>query len=248
MTTSPHTSRILTLTLDLQLHAGEIPAFRGSIIELVGAEYDIFHNHDNSSENTDHFHYGYPLVQYSVKRRKATLVGLDAGADALQQVLIPKLMGQLQFAGRTHWFNGLQLQEQRHAWQLLEEPQQFGLYGWLALNQENYKDWKAYALPETRIPILERALTGHLRVLAKAVGIGELEQVFGKVVQVDNQKRAAFHGTQMVRFHALIESSLALPFGLCIGRAAAFGFGEVQPVAVYQRMMSLQPKTKLVES
>ncbi len=229
MTTPPHTSRILTLSLSVPLHSGDLPAFRGGIVELVGQEHEVFHNHDNASEHTDHFHFGYPLVQYSVKRKKATLVGLGAGADALQQVLIPKLFSHLQFAGREYGFKGLQLQECHHDWQLLEAPQLFGLYGWLALNKANYEDWKSNPHPDVRQQILNRALTGHLRVLAKAVGIHELEQVFGKVVQVDNQKRATFHGTQLVRFHALISSTLALPFGIHIGRAAAFGFGEVQP-------------------
>ncbi len=239
--------RILTLTLSLPLHPGDIPAFRGGIVELVGQEHDIFHNHDNAQEDAEHYHWGYPLMQYTVRRGRATLIGLGAGADALQQVLIPKLFGQLQFAGRSHWFNGLQLNELRHHWQVLDEPQLFGLYGWLALNKANYDDWKLNTIPEARQAILERALTGHLRVLAKAVGIQELDQVVGRVVQVDNQKRAAFHGTQLVRFHALVTSTLSLPHGIHIGRAAAFGFGEILPVRVYQNIVRHQAKTMNIE-
>ncbi len=239
--------RILTLSLNIPLHPGDLPAFRGGIVELVGQEHHIFHNHDNALPDADHHHWGYPLVQYAVRRGRATLIGLGAGADALQQVLIPKLFGQLQFAGREYGFKGLQLQECHHDWQLLEAPQLFGLYGWLALNKVNYEDWKSNTIPEARQAILERALTGHLRVLAKAVGIRELEQVFGKVVQVDNQKRATFHGTQLVRFHALVASTLSLPHGINIGRAAAFGFGEILPVRVYQNMMRHQAKKMDIE-
>lgn len=239
--------RILTLSLSIPLHAGDIPAFRGCIIDIVGQEQELFHNHDNTLEDTDHYHWGYPLVQYQARRGQATLVGIDAGADALQQVLIPKLPGQLQIAGRTHWLTGLQMNEHHHHWQLLDEPQQYGLYGWLALNKANYEDWKSNTLPEARQSILERALTGHLRVLAKAVGIQELNQVVGRVVQVDNQKRAAFHGTQLVRFHALVASTLSLPHGIHIGRAAAFGFGEILPVSVYQRIINYQHRTNLAE-
>lgn len=229
--------RILTLSLNIPLHAGDIPAFRGSIAELVGKENEIFHNHDNADESSDHHHWGYPLVQYTVRRGRATLIGLGDGADALQQVLVPKLLGELQFAGRTYHLNGWHMKEFRPDWRILDEPQQYGLYGWLALNQDNFKDWKANTLPEARKAILERALTGHLRVLAKAAMIEDLDQVIGQVERIDNQKRASFHGTQLVRFHVLISSTLALPFGINIGRAAAFGFGELMPVHVYQRTL-----------
>lgn len=235
--------RILTLTLSLPLHAGDIPAFRGGIVDLVGKEHELFHNHDNTQEESDHYHWDYPLIQYTVRRGRATIIGLDAGADALQQILIPKLFGQLQFAGREYGFKGLQLKEHQHHWQLLEEPQLYGLFGWLALNQTNYADWKANTHPESRNAILNRALTGHLRVLAKAAGVEELDQVVGSVVQVDNQKRVTFHGTQFVRFHALINSTLALPFGLGLGRAVAFGFGEILPLRVYQNMIQHQSTT-----
>lgn len=239
--------RILTLSLSLPLHAGDIPAFRGGIVELVGPEHELFHNHDNALADAEHYQWGYPLVQYATRRGRATLIGLGAGADAIQQVLIPKLFGQLQFAGRAYGFQGLQLKEYQHPWQLLDEPQQFGLYGWMALNKTNYEDWKSDEHAEARQAILDRALTGQLRVLAKAVGIQELEQIVGRVVQVDNQKRAAFHGTQLVRFHALVSSTLSLPHGIHIGRAAAFGFGEVIPVQVYQRIISYQTRTNLAE-
>jgi len=229
--------RILTLSLNIPLHPGDIPAFRGAIIELVGQEHEIFHNHDNANSDEGYFHYGYPLIQYTVRRGRATLVGVGDGADALQQVLVPKLLGEFQFAERTHHLNGWHMKEFRPDWRILDEPQQFGLYGWLALNQDNFKDWKANALPEARKTILDRALTGHLRVLAKAAKIEALDQVIGHVERIDNQKRAAFHGTQFVRFHTLISSTLALPYGINIGRAAAFGFGELMPVQVYQRIL-----------
>jgi len=239
--------RILTLTLNIPLHPGEIPAFRGCIAELVGRKQELFHNHDNATNGQQHYHWGYPLVQYAVRRGKATIIGIGPGADALQQVLLPKLPGQLEIAGRTHWLTDVQMKGHGHQWLLLEEPQQYGLYGWLALNHDNYRDWKATTLPEARRMVLERALTVHLRVIAKAAEVAELEQVLGNIIQVDNQKRVQCLGTQFVRFHALISSTLTLPYGIGIGRAAAFGFGEILPVPIYQRIMKHQSRPTALE-
>ena len=235
--------RILTLTLPFSLHPGEIPAFRGSIAELVGLEHEVFHNHDNAHKNYRHHHWDYPLIQYAVRRGKATLIGIGEGADAIQQLMLPKLSGQLQFAKRTHEITGFHMHAHEHNWQLLDAPQQYGLYGWLALNQSNYKDWKKSSLAEARHHVLERALTGHLRVLANTVGVKDLPKVIGNILEVNNQKRVHCLGTQFVRFHVLMESTLALPHSIGLGRSAAFGFGEVLPVKIYQQFTRQQSKS-----
>jgi len=238
--------RILTITLNIPLHPGLIPNFRSCIIELVGREHQLFHNHDGEH----HYHYGYPLVQYAVRRGYACLIGLGAGADALQQILLPRLSGSLEIAGQTHHLtlNDLHMDDQQHAWKVLDNPRQYGLFGWLALNADNYKKWKSTTLTEARKEILNQALTGHLRVAAEAAGITEKETVIGQVLQIDNQKRVHFHHTQMVRFHVMITSSLLLPTGPGIGRSAAFGFGELMPVQKYQRVIQRLPKTSALES
>lgn len=235
--------RIDILTLNILLHPGDIPAFRGCIAEIVGRDQELFHNHDNALNAKRHYHWDYPLIQYAVRRQKATIMGIGKGAEVLRKVLVPKLPDQLQFAGRTHSLLDWQMKGQEYQYRILDTPQQYGLYGWLALNHSNYRDWKSTTLAEARRIVLERALTGHLRVLAKTLGVQELDQVIGYVLQVDNQKRVQFLGTQFVRFHALISSTLVLPTGIGIGRSAAFGFGEVQPIHVYQNIIKHQSGT-----
>lgn len=230
--------RILTLRLDIPLHAGNIPAFRASMVELVGKENEIFHNHDNSEEGEAHFHWGYPLVQYSVRGGCATVVGLGDGAAAVRNILLPKLPPELTFAGETHPLMGFQMSEREHEWSVQSQYQTYGLHGWLALNNQNYIDWKFATSQEGRVTILNRALTGHLRVLAKATGIEPLENVLGEVIGIGNQKRVSWHDTYFVRFHALVRSTLSLPTGIGLGRSVAFGFGEVIPVSVYEKLMS----------
>lgn len=225
---------ILHLNLNIPLLPYEIPALRGSIVELVGREHEIFHNHANA-EGPEKHHYDYPLVQYSVHRGQAHLIGIGRGAEAIRQHLMPKLFGTLHLAGRSHELTDVNAKNIQHEWKVTEEAQAYGLRGWLALNARNYQDWKATSLDVARLAVLNRAMTGHLRVMAKAMGVDSIDQIHGQVLRVDNQKRIQFLGTQFVRFHVLFNSTLVLPHHIGLGRSAAFGFGEVQPVAVYQK-------------
>lgn len=237
--------QILTLSLNLPLHPGNLRAFRSAIVECVGVEQELFHNHDLSSPNEAYFHWDYPLIQYSVRRGQATITGLGAGAEAVLQQLLPKLPAKLTFLGETHPIPDYQLSRQEHDWTLLPQPRNYGLFGWIALNKNNYRQWKQTANETGRQAVLSRALTGHLRALGKAVGVEHLQDIHGQVLEVFNRKRAFFHNTHFIRFHAAIQSNLDLPQGIGLGRAAAFGFGEIQEEAAFYRQMDYRSQALL---
>lgn len=227
---------LLTLTLELPLHPGAIPAFRSAIIALVGQEQHIFHNHDNSLPGADHHHYGYPLIQYQVRRGLATIVGINEGVAAIQQHLLPRLGPQITLLGQSHSIQGYRIRPQEYTLQLSERPQGFGLQGWLALNAENYTRWKATEDEAERRQILSAALTGHLRSLMERLGNPKWRSlVEAEVLRVDQKKRIQWHHTEMIRFDVWAESNLRIPTGIGLGRIAAFGFGEVMSEQAYMR-------------
>lgn len=225
-----------TLTLDLRLHPGDLPGFRACIVDLVGREQTLFHNHDNSDpEVSNRYHWDYPLVQYAVRRGLAAVMGIGRGALALEQQLLPKILlgapEALTFAGRSHPLNGYKIERSRYEAELLAEPQTYELAGWLALNKENYTAWKAAPGEGMRHALLDSALTGHLRAMADALDLHELKPFISAQIQaVNNQKRVLWHGVPLVRFDVRFASRLLLPNGINIGRCAAFGFGELRAV------------------
>lgn len=234
------TLKIVQLQLNLPLHPGNIPGFRAAIAELVGLEHELFHGHNNAEEASYQHHRAYPLIQYASRRGRATLIGLGEGADALRQQLLPHLPSALHFVGQSHPILGMNMQERSVELQVLEQPQTFGLYGWLALNAENYAEWKAKPTDDERVTLLNRALSGHLRALAERFEVSDYKSIQGTVLRIDNQKRVRWHGTELVRFHVLAQSNLAIPYGAGLGRAAAFGFGELMSETYYERSLRLQ--------
>lgn len=225
--------QLTTLTLNLLLHPGNLSAFRASIVEQVGQEHHIFHNHDNS-RGQDHHHWGYPCIQYAVRRGRATIIGIGEGSEAIKRILIPRLPDELSMAGHTYPIGDYRMKSQiiETAWE--EHPQRYGLAGWLALNKENYHLWKSTEDADIRRTVLNQALTGHLRVLASGLELPNPKQALGDVLRIDKRKRIQWHGTQLISFDALIQCNLNLIPGIGMGRITAFGFGEVMSEGYYR--------------
>lgn len=225
--------QLTTLTFNLPLHPSDLSAFRASIVEVAGREQHLFHNHDNS-EGKDHYHWGYPLIQYSVRHGQATLTGINEGSQAIQKILIAKLPEKLVIAGRTLPIENFNLQSRTLEINWQPEQRTYGLAGWLALNKENYRIWKISEDEEIRKMVLSQALTGHLRALAEGLQLNHSKQAVGRVLRIDNQKKIQWHDTSLIRFDVLIQCNLNIPTGLNLGRIAAFGFGEIMHPSQYQ--------------
>jgi hypothetical protein len=52
--------KLFVVAFDFKIEKKEIPTFRAAIIEKVGRENILFHNHLGQD-----FRYGYPLIQYN---------------------------------------------------------------------------------------------------------------------------------------------------------------------------------------
>ena len=72
--------KILNVVFDFDITRREIPAFRGAIINKVGRENVLFHNHFNQN-----FRYGYPLIQYKVLRSNPTIVCINDGTEEIHR-------------------------------------------------------------------------------------------------------------------------------------------------------------------
>ncbi len=240
--------KILKLSLDMPLHPGDISGFRAAIVELVGREHELFHNHlQEEGGDASSLHWGYPLIQYRVHRRRAAIIALGRGVEAVKKQLLPVLPEVLFFAERQHRIGGYALRMEDYHWSLHEEPGVYGILQWFALNAKNYKQWKALSEKGARHDLLSRCLTGHLRSFAEAVGVPAKNEVQGKVLEVHRIKRMKWHGNDFVGFDVLFSSNLSLPANAGLGRSVAFGFGEVLPGQTYKRILAGRRKKEMLE-
>lgn len=228
---------ILTLTLDLPLLPQNITGFRAAIAETVGLEHELFHGHANSS-GTNHLHWGYPLIQYSTRGGKATITGINAGAEAIRQQLLPKLPRSLEFVEQSHTIKGYQVREREQPLVLQAETQTFGLRSWIPLNNNNYRAWKAAEdNPDERQRLLNCAFTGQLRQLARSLDVPWYTAIHGEVLAVDEIKRVHWHRVPLVRLYARVTSCFVPPPDIHMGRMVAYGFGRVCQTKYYEKWL-----------
>lgn len=233
--------KIFEISLDMPLHPGDISGFRAAIVELVGREHDLFHNHDASGD-ARHTHWRYPLIQYQVRRGRATLLALSEGVEQVKQKLLPALPEVMSFAGRQHPVNGYCVRMRDYSWSLHDRGLAYGLVRWLGLNAENYSTWKKMKDPERQKMLLGRALTGHLRAFAEVAQVPFKDELTAKVLEVHGLKRVKWHGTDFIGFNLSFESNLALPLHVGLGRCVAFGFGEILSASAYENFCAIQQR------
>lgn len=213
--------------------AWEIPNLRAAIADRVGHEYELFHMHNNNPEEDWGCHTHYPLIQYSMFHNNVQITGLNAGAEALQCILLPKLTPEWTIKNQQVFIPRYEVRHAKVDLTLGEEKRPFRLYQWQALNKENYAKWDACRENEAaQLDILSRALTGQLRAFAEGMGLPYYKAIEARVTKTLNRKKVTWHGTSLMTFDVLAESTFKVPFHIGIGRLVAYGFGRTGKVRV----------------
>lgn len=241
--------QILTLTFPFRIPPYELTDFRRAVNHCVDRKAEHFHNHNNS-DGPSPYHWDYPRIRYSLYCGRATVTGIGEGAMTLTRHLLPRLLSgePLLINGRPYSVSGFQCEQRDIPLELLPTRQPFYLHRWVALNKDNYRQWKKLEGKENaRQILLGRALTGQLRTLAESLAPEiDREEIVAEILSVDQQKRIKWHRTQLIGFNVIAQSRLLPPVGLGVGRSVSFGFGEVVPPQIYRRFLNRQsPHTRI---
>jgi len=142
---------------------------------MAGWEDELFHNHSNEESGVRdqesgryYYHHRYPLIQYRVRRGKATLFAINEGVEALQQVLADNEW-ELNWQGKTETLQVEDLEMNEHYFRMLPQPKEYRLKQWLALNQESYRQWQDCKGLLERAQLLQRKIENHLVGLFKGL-------------------------------------------------------------------------------
>lgn len=213
-------TRTLFVQFDQHIARHKISAFRGAIVEKVGREHELFHQHAGASKLA----YRYPLIQYKTVGGKASVLCLNEGVEAMHNLF-----------GKSDWTINLQGQSLRLSVNSLalndaecaitQEQKHYTLKNWVGLNAKNYHRYRSASGLKARLEILERTLTGNVLSLAKG-----LEWHVDKKIAVDIQEirqvRPVKHkGVELLSFDLDYTSNVALPNYIGLGKSVSHGFG-----------------------
>ncbi|MCB0563895.1 MAG: hypothetical protein H6573_18930 [Lewinellaceae bacterium] len=218
--------RILSVAFDTEIAAHETPAFRGAVIEKVGLEHELFHNHNNDPSAKVAYHYRYPLVQYKRQRRKPSIVFIDKGVDQAQHFFMQPDWS-LDFAGRHYQAAISDLKVRQYRLGVTDEPHYYTLRHWAGLNQENYERFSQLEGLAEEVKMLERILVGHILGFANGVG-HRFERRFDlSILHILGRRFRPFEGVGLLTFDLRFKANVLLPGFIGLGRGVSRGFGMV---------------------
>jgi len=207
------------LKFNQNLYNSQVPLFRAAMIEEVGREYELFHNH-SESHNVK-----YPYTQYKVIHKKAPIVGLGPGCMHLHKTAQPGM--KLRIGKEQKIFDIDSFEFAHHELGVNGLTHLYSLKTWMPLNQENFEKYKTAGSDLAKLKMLEKILKNQIVGTYYAIGGKSNEEVLVKIDRIKREKVLRFKGVLMHTFDLNFQSNVLLPDFIGLGKAAAMGFGSI---------------------
>jgi len=215
--------RLLHVVFNTEIEAHEIAAFRGAIVEKVGAQHILFHNHLSDSE----FVQSYPLIQYKRVGRKPSVMCLEQGVDEIYHFFSNKVWN-MTMAGRELNMSVSSLNLKEYTLRITRDILKYRISNWLALNKENYADFDKIEALTDRVTRLENILKGNMLSFAKGINWTIDQQIELKISNISSPKILSYKGVGLTGFDAEFTANIFLPNYLGLGKGVSHGFGALK--------------------
>jgi Cas6b C-terminal domain/Cas6b N-terminal domain len=223
---------ISTLTLEFNIPClpQEVKQFRGVIAQLGGWDNDLFHQHDNSGEESKLIH-RYPLIQYRSYKDKPYIYAINQGREALTALwksgAIEKYYNEkginlsiAAFDKPTQYLRLVPLQEQN--------MYRYRIMQYVPFNNANYDVYKNLPTYLNKVAFLERMLAQHLMGLAAAMEWKwdkNEHQLLVTIDDIDRFEKVTEHRNNFIAIDLVFYTNALLPDRIAIGNDMAFGKG-----------------------
>lgn len=229
---------LTTITFpEIALRTRDAHKLRGYFGDLFREHSPLLHNHlesdradvrDDEPDAPRRYRYAYPLVQYKVLDRVPTLVGLGDGATLLTQLFLQ--MRELDIDGEVYPVLSKHIRHEQVKLGMANDLIEYRFDTlWMALNQDNYRDYRRYSEAEQQAQ-LKRVLTSQVLATFREFGLW-LEPHERIMVRLSVDERTTqFKNQTMVAFTGGFLANVVLPDGMGLGKAVSRGFGSLQRI------------------
>jgi len=188
------------------------------------AECMLTHNHDKNGKPV----YIYPRVQYRVIRGKGIVVGIEEGASVVRE--IADMLKVINIKGTDHEIIEKIVHEKNVIFAPSEKQIRYCFARpWLALNENNYREYLNLSRQKDKEELLRRILIGNILSIAKSLCcIVDLEL---RIDAINLKGMESFlKGTPMLGFLGTFSVNFEIPDYWGIGKSVSRGFGMLSRV------------------
>jgi hypothetical protein len=217
--------RTLLVTFSNDIGFAPITSFRGAVIEKVGRENLLFHNHLSD----DTFVYKYPLIQYKKISGQPAIFCVDVGVDEIH-----KLFGQrswtIDLKGVKVDLKVDRLDMKSTILNVWEKTFDYNLWNWQALNEENWANYQKLDNMVDKITMLQKILTANILSFAKGIDWHIDQPVKVILRDVKLERNSKMKDINVRTFEVDFRSNVFLPDFMGLGKGVSKGFGTVRKI------------------
>lgn len=182
-------------------------------------QYTLLHQH------LDRPVLAYPKVQYKVLAGTPSILGIADGASVLKEITDD--ITELEFHASTYKVLQKVTYDQLIPIIPSKDMVEYRFVSpWLALNQENYQNWRGIYDWKERKQFLNAILVGNMLSMAKGLGV-VIEHRLN--IQSHLEKTPVYYkGVGMTGFTGSIRANIQLPDYIGIGKGVSQGFGTLR--------------------
>ncbi|MFW5983037.1 MAG: CRISPR-associated endonuclease Cas6 [bacterium] len=216
--------RILTIRFTNKMKIDEMPYLRGAINKRLTDAHIDFHNHSDD----DKLVYRYPLIQYKIIDNLACLVCLEHGAESIHSFF--KVQNyEVNVGKRKEELIIDNIDINNHFLDFRETYFEYRIHHWLALNEDNYKEYLQLREKNEKIYFLENILIGNIWGFAKNLDFEIKERIRLSILDIKKEMVKPYKGTKMHAITLDFRTNLHLPADIGLGKGVSVGFGIVAP-------------------
>ncbi len=170
--------------------------------------------------------YQYPRVQFKVLDRVAYMVGIGEGSDLLSRLWLD--IDQAKIGSEELRVLESQFETNPVNIEVTETPRVYQFATpWLALNQNNFREYMQSKSPSFRREKLNRTLVGNCLGMCKSLGIRLSDRIAADCSELSSFK-TSLKGQSMVGFVGNFSVNLSLPGQIGLGKSVSRGFGTIE--------------------
>ena len=214
--------KLLTVTFDTEIKDFEIPAFRGAVINKVGRDSILFHNHIDDNKLL----YKYPLIQYKTIGRKPAIQCIDVGVDEIHK-FFEKSNWDLMISDRLLEMKIHHLDLNQFTMQVWDKLFLYSISNWIALNKQNYETYLTLESLAEKTILLEKILTANILAFAKGIEWTVDKPIIVKIIELNETNGVKLKGQSVLGFNVTFRCNVFIPKFIGLGKSVSLGYGMV---------------------